>query len=87
MRGLRNEEFDLAVIEHRLDQDFAGFDRFSMPDDEMLVVAAPSADIPNVDGVIQLSDLKNSQTLCPSGWLQLQGVAAPEPAGARRGFR
>jgi DNA-binding transcriptional LysR family regulator len=32
-----------------------------MPDDEMLVVAAPSADIPNVDGVIQLSDLKNSR--------------------------
>jgi DNA-binding transcriptional LysR family regulator len=61
LRGLRNEEFDLAVIEHRLDQDFTGFDRFSMPDDEMLVVAAPSADISNVDGVIQLSDLKNSR--------------------------
>ena len=58
LRGLRNEEFDLAVIEHRLDQDFTGFNRFSMPDDEMLVVAAPSAAIPNIDGVIQLSDLK-----------------------------
>lgn len=59
LRGLRNEEFDLAVIEHSLDQNFSGFDRFSMPDDEMLVVVAASLNVPNVDGVIQLDDLKS----------------------------
>lgn len=56
--GLRHEEFDLAVIEHGLDQDFTGFDRFCMPDDEMLLVAASTLPIPSVDGVIQLVDLK-----------------------------
>jgi len=58
LQGLRNEEFDLAVIEHSLDQDFTDFGRYSMPDDEMLMVAAASMEIPNVDGVIQLADLK-----------------------------
>ena len=58
LRGLRKEEFDLAVIEHRLDLDFSGFDRFSMPDDELLMVVAASLDVPNVDGVIQFADLE-----------------------------
>ncbi len=58
LRGLRHEEFDLAVIEHRLNLDFAGFDYFSLPEDEMLMVASASAAIPAIDGVIQLSDLK-----------------------------
>lgn len=61
LRGLRDEECDLAVIEHRLDQDFTGFDRYPLPEDEMLVVAASSADIPNTDGVITLSDLTGSR--------------------------
>lgn len=59
LQGLRNEDFDLAVIEHSLDQDFTGFNRFFMPDDEMLVVASAALSIPNVDGVVKLSDLKN----------------------------
>ncbi len=58
LKGLRNEEFDLAVIEHRIDQEFDGLDRFSMPDDEMLVVAASSLDLPAVDGVVQLAALR-----------------------------
>jgi DNA-binding transcriptional LysR family regulator len=57
LRALRDEECDLGMIEHSLDQDFTGFDRFPMPEDEMLVVAAPLAAIPNIDGVINLSDL------------------------------
>jgi DNA-binding transcriptional LysR family regulator len=61
LRGLRNEEFDLAVIEHRMDLDFTGFDRFSMPDDEMLVVSSSSSVLPNVDGVVQLDDLKSTR--------------------------
>ncbi len=59
LRDLRNEEFDLAVIEHSLEQDFSGFDCFSMPDDEMLVVAAASLNVPNDGGVIELDALKN----------------------------
>jgi DNA-binding transcriptional LysR family regulator len=58
LRGLRQEEFDLAVIEHRLNLDFTGFDYFPLPDDEMLMVASASSAIPAIDGVIQLSDLK-----------------------------
>lgn len=58
LRGLRDEAFDLAVIEHCMDQDFAGLDRFSLPDDEMLVVATADYDLPSVDGVIQVEDLR-----------------------------
>lgn len=57
LRGLRDEAFDLAVIEHCMDQDFAGLDRFSLPDDEMLVVTAAGFDLPSLDGVIQAEDL------------------------------
>jgi DNA-binding transcriptional LysR family regulator len=57
LAGLRHEEFDLAVIEHRLDLDFNGFDRYSMPDDEMLVVAASSMALPTVDGTVKLEEL------------------------------
>ena len=59
--GLRHEEYDLAVIEHRLDQDFTGFDRFSMPDDEMLIVASASAISPNDDGLVSVEDLKKTR--------------------------
>ncbi len=61
LRGLRQEEFDLAVIEHSLDLKFAGFNRFSMPDDEMLVVTSAAAAIPNDNGVVELSALKGSR--------------------------
>ena len=61
LQGLRYEECDLAVIEHRLDLDFSGFDRYSMPDDEMLVVAAASSGLPSVDGLVKLEDLKDSR--------------------------
>jgi len=58
LRGLRREDFDIAVIEHRLDIDFSGLSRFSMPDDEMLLVTSAAATIPNDDGVIQVTALK-----------------------------
>jgi DNA-binding transcriptional LysR family regulator len=61
LRGLRQEEFDLAAIEHSLDLNFPGFNRFSMPDDEMLVVTSAAAPIPNDDGVIQVSRLKEKR--------------------------
>jgi len=61
LNGLRHEEFDLAVIEHRLDQDFSGFDRFSMPDDEMLLVAAANSSIAHEEGVVKVKALKGSR--------------------------
>ena len=61
LRGLRQEEFDLAAIEHSLDLSFPGFNRFSMPDDEMLVVTSAAAPIPNDGGVIQVSSLKEKR--------------------------
>lgn len=61
LRGLRYEEYDLAVIEHALDQDFAGFERYSMPDDEMLVVAASTLALPHEGGVVRLDDLKGQR--------------------------
>lgn len=61
LRGLRREEFDLAVIEHRLDLDFSGFNRFSMPDDQMLLVTSAATPIPNEDGVIKITELKTKR--------------------------
>ena len=61
LRGLRQEEFDLAVIEHSLDLNFSGFNRFSMPDDEMLVVTSAASAITNDDGVIQAAVLKEKR--------------------------
>jgi len=61
LNGLRHEEFDLAVIEHRLDQDFSGFDRFSMPDDEMLLIAAANSSIAHEEGVVKIEALKGSR--------------------------
>jgi len=57
--GLHDEAFDLAVVEHCAEQDFAGLDRYSLPDDEMIVVTAAGADLPSVDGVIQAEALRN----------------------------
>jgi DNA-binding transcriptional LysR family regulator len=59
LQGLQNEEFDLAVIEHRLDQDFSGFSRYSLPDDEMLLVASGQQAIPSENGVVALAALKD----------------------------
>jgi DNA-binding transcriptional LysR family regulator len=81
LNGLRNEEFDLAVMEHCLDQDFTGFDRFSMPDDEMLVVAAASTFVPNEEGLISIDDLKKTRLFarrdgCSSKELLRQNLVA-----------
>lgn len=57
LRGLRSEEFDVAVIEHCLDQDFGDFDRFVLPDDELLFVAAPALGLKVRDGFVALDDL------------------------------
>lgn len=61
LRGLRNEEFDLAVIEHRKDINFSGFDRYSMPDDEMLVVVNISSPMAKSEGVISVDELKKAR--------------------------
>ena len=57
LRSLRNEEFDLAVIEHCPDQEFAGLDRFILPDDDMLLVAPVGAASVNAEGFADLGQL------------------------------
>lgn len=58
LQGLRHEEFDLAVIEHRIDLEFDGFNRYSLPDDTMLVVASPSIELSHLDGNVSLEEIK-----------------------------
>jgi DNA-binding transcriptional LysR family regulator len=57
LRSLRNEEFDLAVIEHCPSQEFSGLDRFILPDDEMLLVAPAGKVTPGADGCVDLAAL------------------------------
>lgn len=60
LQGLRNEEFDLAVIEHCLDQPFEGFARFPLPDDELLFVLPPTVQLETDDeGLVALEQLRS----------------------------
>lgn len=81
LRGLRNEEFDLAVIEHRKDINFSGLERYSMPDDEMLVVVNASSPMAKSDGTISVDELKKSRLYarrdgCSSKELMRQNLVA-----------
>jgi DNA-binding transcriptional LysR family regulator len=61
LRSLRNEEFDLAVLEHCPGQEFSGLERFSLPDDE-LVFAAPAGSVTlDANGYGDLSTLTRSR--------------------------
>lgn len=81
LNGLRNEEFDLAVIEHPKDMSLSAFDRYSMPDDEMLVVVnAGSPLAKGGDGVIDVPTLKKSRLFarrdgCSSKEIMRQNLA------------
>jgi DNA-binding transcriptional LysR family regulator len=57
LRSLRNEEFDLAAIEHCPGQDFSGLDRFVLPDDELVLVVPPGKFAGAADGHADLSTL------------------------------
>ncbi len=57
LQGLRSEDFDLAVIEHCVDQSFEGFERFPLPDDELLFVLPPQSGLKVVDGYADMQDL------------------------------
>ena len=57
LRDLRNEEFDLAVIEHCVGEDFAGLLRYPLPDDEMLFVAAAGSLPVTADASVSLTEL------------------------------
>lgn len=61
LQGLRNRDYDLAVIEHSLAIDFSGFHRYPLPDDEMLFVTAaqhhPAAARGEADGMVDLQAL------------------------------
>jgi DNA-binding transcriptional LysR family regulator len=57
LRSLRNEEFDLAVLEHCPGQEFVGLDRFVLPDDEILLVAPAGKVATDANGYVDLADL------------------------------
>ena len=57
LRRLRNEEFDLTVLEHSPDQEFTGLDRIILPDDELLLVAPASLVTPDANGYVDLAEL------------------------------
>ncbi len=57
LHSLRNELFDLVVIEHCPDQEFAGLDRFVLPDDELVLVAAPGLATVDADGYVPVDTL------------------------------
>ena len=57
LRRLRNEEFDLTVLEHSPDQEFKGLDRFILPDDELLLVAPAGRVAPDANGYADLAEL------------------------------
>lgn len=57
LHSLRNEEFDLTVLEHCPDQEFAGLDRYILPDDEMLMVVPPGAVNVDAEGRTDLATL------------------------------
>jgi len=49
LAGLRQNEFDLVVVEHCMDTDLKGFSSFKLPEDELLFVSAPSLQLPSPD--------------------------------------
>lgn len=57
LRAVRNEEFDLAIIEHCPDQEFSGLDRFILPDDDLVLVAPPGTLAANPAGSVSLAEL------------------------------
>jgi len=58
LRGLRNEDYDLAVVEHCPEQDFSGLDRFALPDDELLLVGPPGFVPISADGTADLAAMR-----------------------------
>ncbi len=57
LHSLRNELFDLIVLEHCPDQEFAGLDRFILPDDELVLMAAPGLVTVDASGYVSLDTL------------------------------
>ena len=57
LRGLRSEDFDIAVLEHCVDQSFEGYERFPLPDDELLFVLSPNSGLELTDGFATLEEL------------------------------
>ncbi|PLX89532.1 MAG: LysR family transcriptional regulator, partial [Desulfuromonas sp.] len=50
LQGLRNGEYQLAVVEHPPEYDFKGLRRYALPDDEMLFVISPLHNIVPLEG-------------------------------------
>ncbi|SHJ42342.1 transcriptional regulator, LysR family [Malonomonas rubra DSM 5091] len=47
IEGVRNHEFDLAVVEHCCETDISEFNTCDLPDDELAFVSSPSLNLPS----------------------------------------
>ncbi|OEU72926.1 MAG: LysR family transcriptional regulator [Desulfuromonadales bacterium C00003093] len=51
LEGVRNQEFDLVVVEHCRERDLSGFQTYPLPEDELVFVSAPELALsaPDID--------------------------------------
>ena len=78
IEGIRNQNFDLAVIEHCSETDLSTFDTFPLPADELAFVSAPSLNLPapkiDLDKLLQMRLLARKDG-CSSKQLVSAGLA------------
>jgi len=78
IEGVRNHEFDLAVIEHCSESDLGAFNTFALPDDQLAFVSSPGLGLPAPE--LDLDTLLNMRLLsrkdgCSSKQLVRAGLA------------
>lgn len=78
IEGVRNREFDLAVVEHCPETDLSMFTTCELPDDELAFVSSPSLNLPHPD--LDLEALLKTRLMtrkdgCSSKQLVLAGLA------------
>ncbi len=49
LEGVRNQEFDLAVVEHCRERDLSGFQTYDLPEDELVFVSVPELGLSTPD--------------------------------------
>lgn len=78
LEGVRNQEFDLAVVEHCRESDLSGFQTYAMPEDELVFVSAPELGLSAPD--IALDELLKMRLFarkdgCSSKMLVMAGLS------------
>ncbi|HAD05186.1 MAG: LysR family transcriptional regulator [Desulfuromonadales bacterium GWD2_61_12] len=53
LRGLADNQFDLAIIEHCYACDLSAFDTHQLPDDELVFISAPQLQLPSSPAALQ----------------------------------